>query len=64
VRRQLDCNAALIRRRDKITVRVVCVITQHVRGSGGSLPHDDALVVLRTAVLELSNAPAIRSCAV
>ncbi|TKW35135.1 hypothetical protein SEVIR_2G351900v4 [Setaria viridis] len=62
--RQLDRDVSLVRRRQETAARVVRAITQHVRGGGGSLPHDDALAVLRAAVLELSDALALRSCAV
>ncbi|XP_025801713.1 ethylene receptor 4-like [Panicum hallii] len=63
--RQLDRDVALVRRRQETAARVVRAITQHVRrgGAGGSLPHD-AHAVLRTAVLHLSEALGLCSCAV
>ncbi|CAL5062385.1 unnamed protein product [Urochloa decumbens] len=65
--RQLDRDVALIRRRQETAARVVRAITHHVHGrrggaSGGG--QHDALAVLRTAVLHLSDALALRSCAV
>ncbi|KAG2637476.1 ethylene receptor 4-like [Panicum virgatum] len=57
--RQLDRDVAAVRRRQETAERVVRAITQHVR-RGGALPHD----VLRTAVLHLSEALGLRSCAV
>ncbi|CAN6219090.1 unnamed protein product [Urochloa humidicola] len=65
--RQLDRDVALIRRRQETAARVVRAITHHVHrrgGSGGAVPQHDALAVLRTAVLHLSDALALRSCAV
>ncbi|WVZ66174.1 hypothetical protein U9M48_015436 [Paspalum notatum var. saurae] len=63
--RQLDRDVALVRRREETAARVVRAITQHmhVPGGGGSLP-PDAHAVLRTAVLHLSDALGLRSCAV
>ncbi|KAF8669151.1 hypothetical protein HU200_051478 [Digitaria exilis] len=71
--RQLDRDVALVRRRQETAARVVRAITHHIRrgvggdgGGGGGhrhLPHD-ALAVLRTAVLHLSDALGLRSCAV
>ena len=57
--RQLDRDVAAVRRRQETAARVVRAITQHVRRRG-ALPHD----VLRTAVLHLSEALGLRSCAV
>ncbi|CAN6168287.1 unnamed protein product [Urochloa humidicola] len=65
--RQLDRDVALIRRRQETAARVVRAITHHVhrRGGGsGGVPQHDALSILRTAVLHLSDALALRSCAV
>ena len=61
--RQLDRDVAAVRRRQETAARVVRAITQHVRRGGGALPHD-AHAVLRTAVLHLSEALGLRSCAV
>ncbi|CAN6205627.1 unnamed protein product [Urochloa humidicola] len=66
--RQLDRDVALIRRRQETAARVVRAITHHVHlrggaGTGAGGQHD-ALAVLRTAVLHLSDALALRSCAV
>jgi ethylene receptor len=62
--RQLDRDVALVRRRQETAARIIRAITHHVRGGSGSLQHDDALAVLRAAVLELSDALILRSCAV
>ncbi|CAL5083309.1 unnamed protein product [Urochloa decumbens] len=65
--RQLDRDVALIRRRQETAARVVRAITNHVhghRGGAGGGGQHDALAVLRTAVLHLSDALALRSCAV
>ncbi|OEL30998.1 Ethylene receptor 4 [Dichanthelium oligosanthes] len=64
--RQLDRDIALVRSRQETAARVVRAITHHVsRGGGGvgSLPQD-AHAVLRAAVLHLSDALSLRSCAV
>lgn len=58
--RQLDRDLNLVRRREETAARVVRAFTQHI--SGGSLL--DARAILRFAMLYLSDALGLRSCAV